>query len=349
MRFIPLMCFQPALAFALWAGTASLALAADANMVRADFLHLIDRPRVPAAPELHRAEASEGLERWNFTYASDAHNRVPGILVKRTDSTGRRPVVIALHGTGGRKEDELEFASKMAKAGFLGVVIDGRYHGARAPSGQGSVDYPAAILRAFRGNGEHPLFFDTVWDVMRLIDYLSTRKDVDPTRIGLFGISKGGIETYLTAAVDPRVAVAVPCLAVQGFEWELEHNAWQSRASTFWDALNGAAQDAGVAQPDAPFLKAFYAKVAPGIDSEFDGPSMVPLIAPRSLLAINGDSDARTPRPGLDEIAVQIRSAYTALGAADRFTLMLELHTAHKVTIEGNAAAQAWFIHWLKP
>lgn len=88
-----------------------------------------------------------------------------------------------------------------------------------------------------------PLFYDTVWDVMRLIDYLSTRDDVDPARIGLFGLSKGGIETYLTAAVDPRVAVAVPCLAVQGFEWELEHHAWQSRAGTFWDAFKGAAKN----------------------------------------------------------------------------------------------------------
>jgi len=143
--------------------------------------------------------------------------------------------------------------------------------------------------------------------------------------------------------------VAVPCLAVQGFAWELEHNSWQSRASTFSAALDGAARDAGWGQPDATFLKAFYTKVAPGIDAEFDAPGMVPLIAPRPLLAINGDSDARTPRPGLDEIAVQIRSAYTSLHAADRFNFMLEPHTAHQVTPAGKAAAQAWLIRWLKP
>ena len=44
---------------------------------------------------------------------------------------------------------------------------------------------------------------------MRLIDYLETRDDIDPRRIGLMGFSKGGIETYLAAAADPRVAVAV--------------------------------------------------------------------------------------------------------------------------------------------
>ena len=44
---------------------------------------------------------------------------------------------------------------------------------------------------------------------MRLVDYLATRDDVDARRIGLTGISKGGIETYFTAAVDKRIAA--PC------------------------------------------------------------------------------------------------------------------------------------------
>jgi poly(3-hydroxybutyrate) depolymerase len=50
---------------------------------------------------------------------------------------------------------------------------------------------------------------------MRLIDYLDTRADVDPQRIGIYGVSKGGIEAYLAAAVDPRIQVAVPCIAVE--------------------------------------------------------------------------------------------------------------------------------------
>ena len=45
---------------------------------------------------------------------------------------------------------------------------------------------------------------DGEWDVQRLVDYLGSRDDVDPRRIGLLGISKGGIETYLAAASDPR-------------------------------------------------------------------------------------------------------------------------------------------------
>ena len=64
---------------------------------------------------------------------------------------------------------------------------------------------------------------------MRLIDYLETREDVDARRIGLTGISKGGMEAYLAAAVDPRIAVAVPLIGVQSFRWALDHGAWDSR------------------------------------------------------------------------------------------------------------------------
>jgi dienelactone hydrolase len=168
---------------------------------RADFLKIIDRPGVPLAAVTLAAPAPTGLTRIDFSYDSDATNRVPGFLLKTSSTpTSRRPVIIVLHGTGGSKESELPYLTELAHAGFIAVAIDGRYHGARSRSGKGSADYIDAILRAFRTGAEQPFFYDTAWDVMRLIDYLVTRPDVDPTRIGLFGISKGGIETYLTAA-----------------------------------------------------------------------------------------------------------------------------------------------------
>lgn len=328
---------------------------------RADFLKLIDRPRVALAPELREAPAPAGLTRLDFTYASDATNRVPGILLKikpslpapATDATpaptGRRPVVIVLHGTGGTKESELPFLTSLAHAGFIAVAIDGRYHGARSPSGKGSTDYINAILHTFRTGEEHPFFYDTAWDVMRLIDYLVTRPDIDPARIGLFGISKGGIETYLTAAADPRVAVAVPCIAVESFRWAVENDSWQSRIGTVQAAFDAAAKDSGVAQPGAAFVHTFYTRVAPGLDREFDGPAMVPLIAPRPLLVINGEIDPRTPLPGLQLCADATRSAYHAAGADEKFVLHIQANTAHKVNPESLVLARGWFVRWLKP
>jgi dienelactone hydrolase len=321
----------------------------DAAATRSAFLQLIDRPRVPPAPELKESAPADGLLRVDFSFMSEAGKRVPGILIKSAAGAARRPVVIALHGTGGAKENELAFITGLARAGFVAVAIDAPYHGARSTSGNGSAEYVDAILRTYRTGREHPFFYDTVWDVMRLIDYLETRDDVDPKRIGLFGVSKGGIETYLTAAVDLRVAVAVPCIGVESFRWAAEHDSWQSRIGTVQAAFDAAAKDEGVTKPGADFVHKFYARVAPGLDREFDGPAMVALISPRPLLSINGDSDRRTPLPGLNECVDAAHSAYAAAGAEAKFELYLQPHTAHQVTPEGIKRAQAWFVQWLKP
>ena len=322
----------------------------DAADSRAVFLKLLERPHVSLAAAAREIPAKDGLVRIDFSYSADADNRVPGILLKSaTASAGRRPVVIVLHGTGGTKEGELPYMTDLVHDGFVAVAIDGRYHGARTKTGKGSVEYVDAILRTFRTGQEHPFFFDSAWDTMRLIDYLVTRDDVDPKRIGIFGTSKGGIEAYLAAAADPRLAVVVPCISVESFRWAAENNSWQSRIGTVQAAFDAAAKDSGIAKPDGDFVHTFYSRIAPGIDREFDGPSMVPLIAPRPLLAINGEIDPRTPRPGLDLCADAARAAYKAVGAEEKFVLRIQPNTAHKVLPESKVLAREWFVRWLKP
>ena len=326
--------------------TAACAHAADS---RADFLKLIHHSRVPLDAQVEALPSTNGLAQFHFSFASDAAQRVPGILLKPELSRGRRPVVIALHGTGGNKQGVLALCRKLADQGFIAVAIDARYHGARTREGKGTVEYEDAIVRAWREGKEHPLYFDTVWDVTRLIDYLKTRKDVDAKRIGLIGISKGGIETFLAAAADKRIAVAVPCIGVQSFQWALEHDRWQARVGTIPKAFEIIAKDAGVAKPDATFVKKFYDRVIPGIDTEFDGPAMLPLIAPRPLLVINGDGDDKTPLPGLTNCLTAAQSAYRNAGVEDRFKSIIQEKTGHQVRPESERAAIDWFVKWLKP
>lgn len=328
--------------------------AAPAADSRAAFLKLVDRPRVPLAVQVSASTSHGDFFEIAFSYAADAQHRVPAILIrpKATRYGTKTPVVINLHGTGGNKEGQRALLLELARAGFIGVAIDGRYHGERAKAGKAakSAEYIEAALRAYRTPGkEYPFFFDTAWDVMRLIDYLETRDDIDPRRIGLWGFSKGGIETYLTAAADPRVAASVSCIGVQSFRWAIENHAWQSRIGTIQAAFDAAAKDSGVSQPDATFVRAFYDRVAPGIYGAFDGPAMLPLIAPRPLLAINGDSDARTPMPGLQECADAARRAYRAAGAEDKFTLIVQPNTGHKVTPDSMKLAHEWLVRQLKP
>ncbi len=315
---------------------------------RKAFLKMIDRPHVLLAPELKKQNEADGLEQWHLSFAAEARQRVPGLIVKQTSANNRRPVVIVLHGTGGNKEGQIPLLNDLAKLGFIAVAIDGRYHGERTKSGTGSVEYNDAMLRTYRTGKELPFLYDTCWDVMRLLDYLETRPDVDPKRIALIGFSKGGMETYLTAAVDPRVAVAIPFIGVQSFHWALENNSWQSRVGTFQSAINSAAKDEGITEVKADFVKKFYDRVIPGIDGQFDGPNMVPLIAPRPMFVINGDSDARTPMPGLMICIEATRKAYDQAHAADKFAFKAQPHTAHTVTPEARQEAIAFLQKWLK-
>jgi dienelactone hydrolase len=326
-----------------------LLAAANAQETRVDFLKLIDHPRVPLDAKVEDPKPDGALQRFHFSFAEAEGSRVPGILLKSADSNGKRPVVIALHGTGGNKESELPLMRDLAARGFIAVAIDAPYHGERTKSGKGSAEYQEAILRAFRDQHEHPFFYDTVWDVMRLIDYLETRDDVDAARIGLFGVSKGGIETFLAAAVDPRIACAVPCIGVESFRWAIENDAWHSRIGTIQSAFDTAAKESHVEHPGAEFVREFYDRVAPGLAGEFDGPAVLPLIAPRPLLVINGDSDARTPLPGLKQCTDAAAKAYREAHAEDRFVVRLQEHTAHKVTAESQLAAVEWLVRWLKP
>jgi dienelactone hydrolase len=321
---------------------------ATAEETRRAFLAVVDRPRVELAPEVQLQTTEAGLNTFHFTYASEAGQRVPGLLVMKEEfaKDGKRhPVVIALHGTGGKKEGLLGLLKKLAGRGFIAVSIDGRYHGERG----NNADYNNAIARAFEEekNRPHPLYYDTVWDVMRLIDYLQSRPDVDGARIGLTGFSKGGIETWLASAVDTRIAVAIPCIGVQSFGWALDNDAWHPRVATFGKAFAAAAKSAGVDHPDAAFARKFYDRVLPGIYDKFDGPAMLPLIAPRPLMTINGDRDDKNPQPALALCASAATRAYASAGVPEKFKEIIEPNTGHNVTADAQAAAIEWFVKWL--
>ena len=325
----------------------------SANETRAAYLAVLERPRVALKPELAELPAVDGARKFHLWFSADASERVPGYLLLPDTSRfkGPRPVVIALHGTGGSKDSGqiVQIVTLAAKAGFIGVAIDGRFHGERTKAGTGAAEYNEAIAQAFKTGQGHPFYYDTTWDVMRLIDYLGTRKDVDAARIGLAGISKGGIETYLAAAADPRVAVAVSYIGVQSFKWALDNGQWPARIATIQDAFDAAAQSAGKPARNVAFVREFYARVVPGIDSQFDGPAMLPLIAPRPLLVINADSDANTPVAGVRLSVEAARPVYAAANAPDKLQLVIEQNTPHRVNPENIDAGIAWFVRWLTP
>lgn len=329
---------------------ASPALADSFSDTRAAYLAVIDRPRAALKPELAELPEVEGLKKYHLWFSADDTERVPGYLLLPDPKVfkGPRPVLIALHGTGGNKDNMANIVLKAARVGFIGVAIDGRFHGERTKAGSGAAEYEQAIAEAFRSGKSHPFYYDTSWDVMRLVDYLVTRKDVDPKRIGLTGISKGGIETYLAAAADPRIAAAVPYIGVQSFKWSLDNGQWRARIATIQDAFDASVAHAGKSG-NADFVREFYARVVPGIDGQFDGPAMLALIAPRPLLVVNADSDANTPIAGVRLAVETAKPVYAAANAADKLQFVIEENTPHRVNPEAIDAGIAWFVRWLRP
>ena len=318
--------------------------------VRADFLKTLDRPRVPLAPSQAVATTVDGYAQELLSFASEQDERVPLLILKKPAQSTRRAVVIALHGTNGAKESMRDLLERYADQGFLAVAMDARHAGERASPIPGLANpYQSALLRAFRTGKGQPYLYDTAWDVMRLVDYLSTRTDVDPSRIGVIGNSKGGTEAYLAAAADTRIAAVAPLIGVQSFGWSLTHAAaWEARTWTLRAAVEAAAAD-GREGVNAAFMKKFYDRITPGLIDRFDGPAMLPLIAPRPLVVVNGDSDPRSALGGVRTAVSAGEKAYAAAGARDKFQFLLQVDTAHETTPEAHDAVLKWFVRWLSP
>lgn len=315
-----------------------------------DFKQLLKRPVCPLAPNLSR-ETREGVLHLSGSFESEPGERVPVLAMSSASRAGRRPAVLVLHGTGGNKEQMLPTLEELSRRGFFAIAIDGRHFGARAPGARGSEAYQDAILQAWHEKNparqRHPFFYDTVYDVWRTVDFLQSLPEVDPDRIGCIGFSKGGIETWMAAACDPRIRVAVPAIAVQSFRWSLENDRWQGRAGTVRRAHEVVASELGEPGINQKVCRALWTKILPGVLDEFDGPSMVPLISPRPLLILSGEKDPNCPLPGAELAFATTRTAYAA--HKERLDIDVAAGVGHLVTPEQRQKAMAWFERWLKP
>jgi dienelactone hydrolase len=360
------MRFPHFLALVLLGTGAALAPPANADPLppeaaKAALLKRLDRPKVPADVR-DDAKAAEkntlAYSRWSFASEKKpdgAVERVPVLMVAPTGAGGKRPVMIVLHGTGGSKEGVQSWLEDFARQGIIGVAIDARYHGGRANAGAGASAYVEAITKAWRSPAgkpmEHPFYYDTVWDLWRLLDVLEARPDVDAKRLGMLGISMGGIETWLAAAADERVAVAAPLIGVQSFRWSLENDKWQGRANTITGAHEAAAKDLGEPAVNRKVCRELWSKVIPGILDDFDCPNLLPLFAAkptRALFIANGEKDANCPVEGARLAIEAAEDAYAKAGAKDRLVVRVNAGVGHSVTAADRKAAIEFCAKWLK-
>lgn len=79
-------------------------------------------------------------------------------------------------------------------------------------------------------------------DAMRGIDYLISRPEVDPARIGVTGNSGGGTQTSLVMLADPRVAAAAPATFIMNRE-TYQRTGQPQDAEQIWPGFTGAGFD----------------------------------------------------------------------------------------------------------
>ena len=158
-----------------------------------------------------------------------------------------------------------------------------------------------------------------IWDGMRVLDYLCSRPDVDPNRIGCTGQSGGGTATYYLAALDDRVKAAVPiqCLTKQGMTFESN----------------------GIGDPEQTIF-ALWDRFA------FDHPDFLWLAFPKPVMVVAGLRDYFFIE-GVREINREISSIYRLLGKEEAFRVA-EVDSEHYISREVRLQCYNWFERWLK-
>jgi dienelactone hydrolase len=177
----------------------------------------IPSARVPLAPKTHRTTAGDGYSIESVSYGSEADSRVTALLYI-PDVPKPAPAIVIACGHGGSKSAlYAQYGGQLyAKYGFVCLVVDTigeeernktRKMGAR---GHDLYHLPKEARADFMNNEmKRSVLGKIVWDLMRGVDYLESKTEVDPKRIGVVGNSLGGASSGCLAILDSRIKSAV--------------------------------------------------------------------------------------------------------------------------------------------
>lgn len=276
-------------------------------------------------PKVVRRSETEGhVAEW-VTFKAEPAETVTGLLLVPKGVSGPYPVVVAHHGFYGNK-DELLLGedrdgpgggsvplAQMTRSGMAVMAIDGRAHGQRGspefvlpwrirgerskPRPNRAEDwqgYRNAVWEDFGWLNREALIDGSsigaleTWDAVRLLDFLETRPEIDMARVGTFGHSRGGDVAWCLALADDRVKAVCTSGCMMTFEACLRFR-----------------RDAGM-----------HAWI-PGLRRHASREELVSSLAPRPLLAMEGEDDH--PREAEQPIWDAASRAYGLMGVPERF------------------------------
>ncbi len=227
-------------------------------------------------------------------------------------------------------------ASELARRGYVVVVIDMFYWGERRMLLAGDAadwrERPRTITRERvaefnrRASAAEQLVGRTVmaagftwagvifWDDIRTVDYLVSRPEVDPRRIGCVGLSVGSLRSGHLAALDDRVKAAVAVCWMTSFPAQLERHVKNTIGHTM---------------------------LVPGLYRSLDYPDVVSLAMPAALLVISGSLDGLFAPEGVRRSFDKLRACYAKAGVPDRLRTRT-YDTPHEFNVEMQAEAWEW-------
>jgi cephalosporin-C deacetylase-like acetyl esterase len=158
------------------------------------------------------------------------YESLPGFYVTanlyRPNRPGRYPAVLlqAGHTQEGKTEPQW-LAANLALKGFVSLAFDPIGQGEREQTYDPQLKAPAAgwsVNEHIHTGAQASLAGESltryfIWDAKRSIDYLASRPEVDPQRIGAAGCSGGGALTTFIGALDSRLKVVIPACFPNSF------------------------------------------------------------------------------------------------------------------------------------
>lgn len=252
----------------------------------------------------------EDLVREDLAFATAQGEPVPGVLLRPARPPGRCPAILYIHAHGGRYEIgaaeltqgrpalQSPLGPVLAGLGYVVLCIDLPCFGARATVTESA----AAKALLWRGRS---LAGQMLGELSAAANWLAGRDDVDPDRVGAFGLSMGATFAIWLAAADERIAFIAHTCCYADFATLVE---------------TGAHDRHGI-----------YLTV-PGLLARTTTGAIAGLVAPRPQLVMVGDEDTLTPPPAVDRALAETRAAYAAAGAADRLALLREPASGHVET-----------------
>jgi hypothetical protein len=284
--------------------------------------------REPASARLStETGARDGFIFERLEFEVEGAGKVRALLTRPARGSGPFPAVLYGHSHGGRREigaNELmdgrsyllsPFGPLLARAGYVTLCMDMPTFGDRHHTEESS----AAKAHIWYGTS---LIGQMVSEQAAALTYLSSRDDVDPQRIGAFGISLGSTLAYWHAALDLRLrAIAhLCCYADYATLVEL-----------------GAHDNHGI------YL------LVPGMLRHTSTGEIAGMVAPRPQLICLGDQDELTPPLSIERALAVTRPMYEQAGAPDALEVFIQAGVDHRETPEMHEKVMAFFQRELRP